>query len=241
MTAANPSAASPSASGQAEFEKIDASFQMTVRDHVHRAMRSAIISGRFQPGQKINERNLAEQFGVSTTPIKEALRQLETEGLVEALPRRGVVIRFSMSWAEEMILARAALESMIAHLAAKRIDEKGKAALSVIANRMKDATASGDADSLIALNETFHDHVHRSSQCGYLAKLIERQQFYDASIRRVIHLDSTERQKALDEHVAIAEAIAAGDADKAERTMRDHVVRSGDTYLSIVFKKKGEV
>ncbi len=228
-------------SGNGDFEKIDASFQITVRDHVHRAMRSAIISGRFQPGQKINERKLAEQFGVSTTPIKEALRQLETEGLVEALARRGVVIRFSSSWAEEMILARAALESMIAHLAAKRIDENGREELRAIANRMKEATASGDADSLITLNETFHDHIHRSSQCGYLAKLIERQQFYDASIRRVIHLDPTERQKALNEHVAIADAIAAGDADRAERTMRDHVVRSGDTYLSIVFKKQGEI
>ncbi len=228
-------------SGDAEFEKIDASFQMTVRDHVHRAMRSAIISGRFASGQKINERNLAEQFGVSTTPIKEALRQLETEGLVEALPRRGVVIRFSSSWAEEMILARAALESMIAHLAAKRVDQKGRAELQSIAKHMKEATISGDADSLITLNERFHDHIHRSSKCGYLAKLIERQQFYDASIRRVIHLDPTERQKALDEHVAIADAIAAGDADGAERTMRDHVVRSGDTYLSIIFKKEGEI
>ena len=225
----------------ADFEKIDASFQVTVRDHVHRAMRSAIISGRFATGQKINERNLAEQFGVSTTPIKEALRQLETEGLVEALPRRGVIVKFSSSWAEEMILARAALESMIAHLAAKRVDKKGRAEIQAIANRMSEATASGDADGLITLNESFHDHIHRASQCGYLAKLIERQQFYDASIRRVIHLDPTERKKALDEHVAIAEAISAADADRAERTMRDHVVRSGDTYLSIIFKKEGEI
>lgn len=230
-----------SPTSKADFEKIDASFQVTVRDHVHRAMRSAIISGRFVTGQKINERNLAEQFGVSTTPIKEALRQLETEGLVEALPRRGVVVKFSSSWAEEMILARAALESMIAHLAAKRVDEEGRTEIKAVANRMREATASGDADGLITLNESFHDHIHRASQCGYLAKLIERQQFYDASIRRVIHLDPTERQKALDEHVAIAEAIAAGDADRAERTMRDHVVRSGDTYLSIIFKKEGNL
>lgn len=222
------------------FEKIDPKFQMTVRDHVHRAMRSAIISGRFETGQKINERSLAEQFGVSTTPIKEALRQLETEGLVETLPRRGVVIRFSSSWAEEMILARAALESMIAHLAAKRVDQRGRVELLKIADLMKASTLSGDADGLLALNEAFHDHIHKSSQCGYLARLIERQQFYDASIRRVIHLDPTERQKALEEHLAIAQAIAAGDADTAERAMRNHVVRSGDTYLGIVFKKKGE-
>jgi len=223
------------------FEKIDPVFQTTVRDHVHRAIRNAIISGRFATGEKINERGLAEQFGVSTTPIKEALRQLETEGLVEALPRRGVVIRFSSSWAEEMILARAALESMIAHLAAKRIEKPADEELATIAEMMAKATGSADADTLITLNEKFHEHIHRSSRCGYLARLIERQQFYDASIRRVIHMDPTERQKALEEHTAIAKAIVSGDADLAERQMRNHVVRSGETYLNIVFGNKKDI
>lgn len=227
--------------GDDGFEKIGPGFQITVRDHVHRMVRNAILGGRFATGEKINERGLAEQFGVSTTPVKEALRQLETEGLVEALPRRGVVIRFSSSWAEEMILARAALESMIAHLAAKRIEKPAGAELMAIAGEMAKATVSADADSLISLNERFHEHIHRSSRCGYLAKLIERQQFYDASIRRVIHMDSTERQKALEEHTAIAKAIVAGDADLAERQMRNHVVRSGETYLNIVFGNKKDI
>ncbi|TWF49407.1 GntR family transcriptional regulator [Neorhizobium alkalisoli] len=225
----------------AQFAKIDPAFQVTVRDHVYRTVRSAILSGSFATGEKLNERGLAEQFGVSTTPVKEALRQLETEGLVEALPRRGIVIRFSSQWAEEMILARAALESMIAHLAAKRIGKQAKAELQSVADLMKKATASGDADRLIELNEMFHDQIHDCSRCTYLAKLIERQQFYDASIRRVIHLDPAERQKALEEHLAIAQAIIAGDSDLAERVMRDHVVRSGDTYLNIVFGKQEDI
>jgi DNA-binding GntR family transcriptional regulator len=230
-----------STSRASRFAKIDPGFQVTVRDHVYRTVRSAILSGSFETGEKLNERGLAEQFGVSTTPVKEALRQLETEGLVEALPRRGVVIRFSSQWAEEMILARAALESMIAHLAAKRIDRQTKAELQSVADLMKKATASGDADRLIELNEMFHDHIHHGSRCTYLAKLIERQQFYDASIRRVIHLDPAERQKALEEHLGIAKAIISGDADLAERLMRDHVVRSGDTYLNIVFGKQEDI
>ncbi len=223
------------------FAKIDPAFQVTVRDHVYRAVRSAILSGSFATGEKLNERGLAEQFGVSTTPVKEALRQLETEGLVEALPRRGIVIRFSSQWAEEMILARAALESMIAHLAAKRIGKQVKIELQSVAELMKKATVSGDADRLIELNEMFHDRIHQGSRCNYLAKLIERQQFYDASIRRVIHLDPTERQKALEEHLDIANAIIAGDADLAERVMRDHVVRSGETYMGMVFGRPSGV
>lgn len=223
------------------FERIGPAFQVTVRDHVYRTIRSAILSGAFATGDKLNERGLADQFGVSTTPIKEALRQLETEGLVEALPRRGIVIRFSTQWAEEMILARAALESMIARLAARRIGSQAKSELRATADLMKKATATGDADRLIELNETFHDQIHRGSRCGYLAKLIERQQFYDANIRRVIHLDPAERQEALDEHLSIAQAIVTGDADLAERLMRDHVVRSGETYLNIVFGKQEDI
>jgi len=223
------------------FERIDPALQVTVRDHVYRAIRSAILSGAFATGERLKERQLAEQFGVSTTPIKEALRQIETEGLVETLPRRGVAIRFGTQWAEEMILARAALESMIARLAAKRIDKRSGAELLATVDVMEKVTASGDADRLIALNESFHDDIHRISCCGYLAKLIERQQFYDASIRRVIHLDPAERQKALDEHASIAKAIVSGDADLAERLMRDHVVRSGETYVGIVFGKQRDI
>ncbi|OBZ95794.1 GntR family transcriptional regulator [Pararhizobium polonicum] len=223
------------------IEKLDPRFLTTLRDHVHRTLRSAILSGRFGVNERVNERQLAEQLGVSTTPIKEALRQLETEGLVETLPRRGVLIRFDANWAEEMILARAALESMIAHLAAKRLTKPAASDLQATINLMVEATRNGAPDDLIALNESFHDQIHTASQCQYLARMIERQQFYDASIRRIIHSDPTEREIALNEHSAIAAAITAGDTDKSERVMRDHVVRSGETYLKIVFKNKEEI
>lgn len=226
--------------GMKVIERLDPQLQLTVRDHVHRILRGAIIAGHFSPDEKLNERQLAGQFGVSTTPIKEALRQLEAEGLVQALPRRGVLIRFNVSWAEEMILARAALESMIGHLAAKRMSAEEAEALQATVGLMEAATSAGNADDLIALNETFHDQIHKASRCQYLARLIERQQFYDASIRRIIHSDPAEREKALAEHSAIAKAIVSGDVECAEKQMRDHVVRSGDTYLAIVFGNKGE-
>lgn len=221
--------------------RLDPQLLTTLRDHVHRTLRTAILSGRFSPNERVNERQLAEQLGVSTTPIKEALRQLEAEGLVETLARRGVIIRFDASWAEEMILARAALESMIARLAAKRLKTDAIEALEHTVDLMRTATANAEADDLITLNETFHDQIHVASECPYLARMIERQQFYDASIRRVIHLDPSERAKALAEHVDIVAAIISGNSDQAERVMRDHVVRSGDTYLSIVFNRQGEI
>lgn len=206
-----------------------------LREHVHRALRQAILSGRFVSGTRLNERRLAEQLGVSTTPVKEALRQLEADGLVETKPRSGVTVRFDYAWAEEMILARAALESTIAQLAARRCDDAEATALGGILQAMREATAQGGPEDLITLNETFHNHIHMMARSKYLGRLTDRQRLYDSGARRVIHLDPAERQRALAEHVAIGEAIIARDADLAASTMRDHVLRSGESYLDLVF------
>lgn len=222
------------------LERLDPKLTVTLRDHVHKALRMAILSGRYAPEERLNERALAEELGVSTTPLKEALRQLESEGLVTTLPRRGVVVLYSRTWAEEMILARAALESMIAHLAARRIEPAAAAALKKTIEAMGEASTAGDANRLVELNEIFHDQIHVASQCAYLGRLIERQRFYDEGTRRIIHSDPQERARALAEHTLIATTIAAGDIEGAERAMRNHVVRSGEHYLSLVFESDGD-
>ena len=212
----------------------------TLRDHVHRSLRQAILAGRLRTKDRVNERMLAEQLGVSTTPVKEALRQLEADGLVETLPRRGVIIRFDFGWAEEMILARAALESMVSRLAAQRITAIEKERMSDVLSRMRLATENADAKELILMNETFHDAIHDIARGSYLRRLIDRQQFYDAGARLVIHSDPTERALALAEHAEIGEAIIACDPGRAESAMRDHVMRAGDTYLALIFKTDGD-
>jgi DNA-binding GntR family transcriptional regulator len=216
---------------------LDPAAHLSLRDHVHRALRQAIITGAFHPGERVNERQLAERLGVSTTPVKEALRQLEADGMVETLPRRGVIIRFDFAWAEEMILARAALESMIARLAAQRIKEADRASLQEILTRMRVETDHGAPDELIALNEIFHNHIHKIARGQYLRRLIDRQQLYDSDARRVIHSDPAERERAFVEHSQIARAILARDPVAAETAMREHVLRAGETYLTLVFKK----
>ena len=77
-----------------------------LRDHVHHNLRDAILAGRFRSGERLNERDLARELGVSTTPLKEALRQLEAEGLIRTESRRGVYVTFGAQQAEEMTLAR---------------------------------------------------------------------------------------------------------------------------------------
>jgi len=225
---------------ESRLERLDPKLSLTLRDHVHKAVRMAILSGRFAAGDKLNERTLADELGVSTTPLKEAMRQLESEGLISTLPRRGAVVLYGRTWAEEMILARAALESMIARLAAQRIDKDAATAMKATVAAMTKASDRSDADELVELNEVFHEQIHVASQCNYLGRLIERQRFYDESTRRIINSAPKERARALAEHSLIAKAITTGDAEAAERAMRDHVVRSGDHYLSLVFPQDAQ-
>ncbi|GLQ55414.1 GntR family transcriptional regulator [Devosia nitrariae] len=217
------------------LEPLDPKLTVSLRDHVHRALRLAIISGRFAYQSRLNERQLAEELGVSTTPLKEALRQLEADGLVTTLPRRGVVVLYGRTWAEEMILARAALEAMISRMAAQRLSKDDAEQLESLIERMTVASSGDDPDELIEANEAFHDQIHKSSACVYLGRLIDRQRFYDASTRRIIHSDLTERAKALAEHTQIGRAIIARDPDAAEQAMRNHVMRSGELYIRRVF------
>src|SRR5690606_1466294 len=137
---------------------------------------------------------------VSTTPVTEALRQLEADGLVETQPRSGVIAKFDYAWAEGMIFARPAVESTIAQLAARRIVDDEREGLANILEAMKVATEAGGPEELIALNEQFHDCVHTIARTQYLSHLTDRQQVYDTGARRIIHLKTEERLNALREH-----------------------------------------
>jgi DNA-binding GntR family transcriptional regulator len=214
-----------------------------LRDHVQEALREAIISGRFRSGDKLNERLLAAELGVSTTPVKEALQRLQIDGLVRIEPRRGAYVRFNAAQAEQMMLARAALEGMIAREAAQRAGDDHLAALDRHIAEMDHATGAGTVEQLIVLNEKFHDAIHLASGCAYLASLLDGQRMYDRATRVALLDDPAERKRALHEHRAIARALADRDADRAERAMREHIIRSGRQHVETVFgpQIKGEL
>ncbi|WP_406855680.1 GntR family transcriptional regulator [Alsobacter sp. KACC 23698] len=222
----------------AALAPVDPAFLKGLREHVHDVLRRAIIGGELPAGAWLNERQMAEQLGVSTTPLKEALRRLEAEGLVATEPRRGVRVTFDARQAEEMALARAALEGMIARMAAQRIEAAGVEALADVIARMRAATAAGDVAQIIELNGEFHDGIHDVSGCRYLQRLLVGQRIYVHAARAIILGDAAERERALAEHAAIFDALARRDADEAERAMRDHVMRSARHHVKTAFETR---
>jgi DNA-binding GntR family transcriptional regulator len=225
---------------RARLEPVDPVYLKGLREHVHETLRRAIIAGDIPSGTVLNERQVALELGVSTTPLKEALRRLEGEGLVLTEPRRGVRVTFDAEQAHEMALARAALEGMIARTAADRIDDDGVARLRAFVAQMAAATESGDTERLVLLNESFHDAIHDISRCRYLQRMLVGQRIYVHTARILILSDADERARALAEHTAICEALARRDADAAERAMREHVVRSAQEHVRTAFERRKE-
>ena len=221
--------------GEARLLPIEPMFLKSLRDHVHDLVRGAIVAGRLKEGEKLNERRLAMELGISTTPLKEALRVLEVEGLVRSEARKGIYVTFSAAHAEEMTLARAALESMIARQAAKRAQPSHLEAMRGFLVQMQAALAAVDVPRLIELNEKFHDVIHEASRCGYLRRLQNGQRMYDHAARLLVLAEEIERVRSVQEHEAIVHAIAAGDPDLAERLMREHVIRAGEKHIGMVF------
>lgn len=207
----------------------------SLREHVHEELRQAIISGRLKTGAKLNERQLAADLGTSTSPLKEALRQLEAEGLVRTESRRGSYVTFSARQAEEMTLARAALESIIARQAAKHAPENAFDLLRAVIDKMRAAMEGGDVEQLIALNEEFHDAIHEASGCDYLRRLQNAQRTYDHAARVTVLSREEVRRASFHEHEAIMKAIVSRDEEGAERLMRQHIMDAGKTHIELVF------
>lgn len=207
----------------------------SLRDHVHERLRRAIVAGQFAEGEKLNERQLSEQFGVSTTPVKDAIRKLESEGLVRTEARRGVFVEFSAKQALQMALARAGLESIMTHIAANRITDEGLAELERCISEMERATRFGELEEIVALNETYHHAIHKISGCDYLATRLDGQRLYDTAQRIALLGNTEQRAQGFTEHREIFEAIAKRDAKAAEHLMRRHIVRSAQSHVRIIF------
>ncbi|QHJ70126.1 GntR family transcriptional regulator [Planococcus halotolerans] len=199
----------------------------SIRELIYENLKEAILAGRYEPGFHLRERELAKEFQVSTTPIKEALRQLEKEGLVISKARRGSFVSPSvMSSVEEITLARAALEGVAAGLAAQKRTEAEAEQLHLILNTMKKYTEDKDVEKLEKANIAFHEVIRQAAKNDYIANQIEAVRSFDQFIRKKALADKGEHQRAFDEHYAIYEKIKDQDGEGAEYAMRNHINRT---------------
>jgi DNA-binding GntR family transcriptional regulator len=199
---------------------------VTLSDEVFHALVKDILSGAVEPGQRLDEPSVCRQFGVSRTPVREALRRLSGTGLVEVTPRRGVTVaRIDVEQLTDMFEALAEFEALCARLCAVRMTTLERKRLEILNANRKIRIADGEKD-LVALNNEFHEFIYQSSHSPSIASVTRgfRQRLAPF---RVLQFVRGRTQYSFDEHDEIVRAIIASEADRAYAAMRDHVTGTG--------------
>src|SRR5437868_11309243 len=200
----------------------------TFKDKAYTALRNVIVSSdvyRSRSDIRLDERQLAQDFGVSRTPVREAMAQLEREGFVRAIPRRGVyIVRKTKREVIEMITAWAALESMAARLITQNAGADEIAALRTMFTRFENGELHARLDEYSEVNIEFHQTIMRMSRNGVLLSLAENLFTHMRMIRRKTIGEQDRADRSIRDHMHIIEAIEARDTERAEELVRTHAL-----------------
>lgn len=197
----------------------------TLRQQAFERLRDGILQGEFPSGTRLVASQLAEQWGVSRTPINEALLLLEREGLVNRLPT-GVceVVGLSKDAVEELYLTRAALEGLCALRAAQRIGPEGVEELDAIMKSIHDATVAGDLDTIDMLGKRFHERIIAFSGLNYIPTLLRSIEAMIDRYRARTIASPGRPWDAFREHERIVDALRRRDPEAARVSMQDHIL-----------------
>ena len=210
---------------------------LTLRESILETIRDAIISGALKPGEKVAEPELAERFGISRTPIREAFRQLESEGYLTVVPRKGaVVVSFSQRDVEEFYAIKSILEGYAARRACDKLTPREIDKLQAINDKLGLLAKDGDVKHFFKVHNSFHDLFVRAADNEKLTEMITNlvgrfQRLRIASLSLPGRMEFSVR-----EHQKIIDAFRNKDADQAE-----NLVRCNAEYGGKVLMQDGEV
>lgn len=200
------------------------SISMTIRDQVLEQMRNIITSGEIKQGERLYEEKLAAEFGVSRTPVREALHVLEREGFLEAKPRVGYMVKVHLKEDfDEIIEIRKALESHTAILASQKLDNAVKEALEKNTNEIENIIKKDKIEAFMELNDTFHEIIDTASGNKRLCEMTKslRGYMYFHMISDII--DKQMAKTALAEHKTIVKAMISKNENKIRKSVNKHL------------------
>lgn len=203
-------------------------------DRVRNALADAITAGELEPGSLLDEQSLADRYGVSRTPVREALRQLQAGGLAETIGRRMVVAQVTTQRVMEMFEAMAEIEAVCVRLATYRMTPLERSNLLQIHDATEAAATNGDFDTYDQLNRAFHETLYRATHNSVLAEQALALRSRLAAFRRVQLRQHGRLNRSRAEHDDLIRAINEGDGETAARRMRAHMLtaaRALDAYL----------
>lgn len=205
---------------------------LPLRDVVFNTLRRAILTGELKPGERLMEIHLANRLGVSRTPIREAIRKLELEGLVTMIPRRGAeVAQITEKSLQDVLEVRRALDALCAELACDRITAEGKASLRKACDSFEEATRTGDVVTIAEADVALHDIIVQATGNQRLIQLINNlsEQMYRYRFEYI--KDESGHENLVSEHRMIYESIMNGDKEKAAAAARLHIDNQEQTII----------
>lgn len=198
-------------------------------------IRQAVIDGRVAPGQRLKEEELAQQFGLSRTPIREALLVLQTEGLLEAAPNRGATVRsYDAAELEEMYDLRALLEGHAARRAASRVTAEQLAELRASCDRFSGLLGGDDLQALVTENNLFHGVILDAAGSERLAGMVRKVVALPLVYKSYVWYSPAQASASLHSHLQLVTALEQGDGARAELVMREHVFEARDVLVAHV-------
>jgi DNA-binding GntR family transcriptional regulator len=203
----------------------------SLREKIFLKLRQDILDGKYKAGDSLVELKLAEEMGVSRTPVREAIRQLELEGLVFSIPNKGVFVEGITSQDIEDIYAiRECMEGLAARWAIERMDDQSLKELENLCELMEFYTGKGDLDRVGELNSKFHDLIFESTKSKPLKQILSDFQYYIGNIRLASLKSPGRAEQSLNEHKAIVEAFKDRDVERGERVLVEHIRNTRRNY-----------
>ena len=207
----------------------------TLSEDLRARLEEMIVGGVLLPGARVEEAELAQRFGVSRTPVREAVKALTATGLLEMRPRQGVTVAaVSIPILLEMFEMMAALEGLCAKLAARRASRDEKVSLRAIHARLAAALGTETPDLFYAINSEFHDLLYEAAHTHFLAGQTRALRRRVAAYRRHVTFQPGRMAATIGEHERILDAIEAGDAEAAFKAASEHVNLLGDDMADFI-------
>lgn len=203
-----------------------------LRELVCENIRQAIIDGTFSPGERLMEIQLADEMGVSRTPVREAIRKLELEGFVVMIPRRGTYVAdISIRDITEIYEIRTCLDVLSAGLAAERITDEELEALNRLLVEIGQYIAENNMEKIVEADTAFHDILYQASRNERLRSIINNLREQLTGIRGRSMSYPGRLVETMDEHRALVDSIAARDVERAQNAARVHIENAEHTLM----------
>ena len=212
-----------------------ASSSATRSEQIMREIEEEIVSGVRAPGSRLNEREIADRFRVSRTPVREAVRHLASAGLAEMHPRRGAFVkRIPIARLIQMFEAMTELEGVCARLAARRMRPGEKERLKKVHDSYAGLAGGKDPQAYYEASQEFHHLIFKGTQNPVLEEMAMRLSNQLTAYRKQQLLSAKRVQQSFDEHGEVLAAILASDEDGAETRMRSHTHVVGDNVMDLI-------